>query len=68
MWHREVPRPGAESELQLLAYASATETEDPSHVCDLHCSSQQCQILNPVSGSARDQICILMDTSQVHYC
>ena len=25
---------GVESELQLLAYATATATQDPSHVCD----------------------------------
>ena len=31
--------------------------------CDLHHSSQQCHILNPLS-EARDQSCILMDTSQ----
>ena len=30
-------------------------------------SSQQCRILNPLS-KARDQTCILMDTSQFHYC
>ena len=44
--HMEVPRLGAESELQLPAYATATATWDPSHVCDLHHSSCQCQILN----------------------
>ena len=35
----EVPRPGAESELQLPAYATATATQDPSHVCNRHHSS-----------------------------
>ena len=39
----EVPRLGAESELQLLAYTTATVTQDPSHVCDLQHSSQQHQ-------------------------
>ena len=34
---------------------------------DLHHSSQQHQILNPLS-EARNQTCILMDTSQVCYC
>ena len=29
----EVPRLGAELELQLLAYATATATQDPSHIC-----------------------------------
>ena len=47
--HMEVPRLGVQSELQLLpAYATATATQDLSHVCDLHHSSQQCQILNPL--------------------
>ena len=62
--HMEVPRLGAESELQLLAYTSATATQDLSHICDLHCSSWQCWVLNPLSG-ARDRIHILMDTSWV---
>ena len=63
----EVPRLGVESELQLLlAYTTATAMWDPSHslVCDLHHSSQQCQILYPLS-EARDQTLILMDPSQV---
>ena len=44
--HIEVPRPGVELELQLLAYTTATAKQDPSSVYDLHHSSQQCQILN----------------------
>ena len=36
--HMEVPRLGAELELQLPAHATATTTRDPSHVCELrHC-------------------------------
>ena len=35
------------------AYATATATLGPSHICDLCCSLQQCQILNPLS-KARD--------------
>ena len=62
----EVPRLGVESELQLLAYTRATKTQDPSLVCDLHHSSWQCGILNPLSR-ARNWTCILMDTSQVCY-
>ena len=54
LWHMEVPRLGVELELQLLAYATDTEMPDPSHVCDLHHSSWQCQNLNPLS-KARDQ-------------
>ena len=60
----EVPRLGVESELQLLAYATATGTWDLSHLCDLHHSSQQCQTSDPLS-EARDQTCILTDTSQI---
>ena len=30
------PRLGVESELQLLAYATATAMQDPSCVCNLH--------------------------------
>ena len=40
---------------------------DPSHTCDLHHSSWQHQILNPL-GEARDRTCILMDTSQTCFC
>ena len=61
----EVPRLGVESELQLLVYATATATQDLSRVCDLHHSSRQLGILNPL-GEARDQTHILVDASQVH--
>ena len=47
----EVPRLGVESELQLLASATATATWDLSLVWDLHHSSR---ILNPLSR-ARDR-------------
>ena len=63
----EVPRLGVESEQQLLTYAIAIAMQDPDHVCNLRHSSRHCQILNPLS-EARNQICILMDTSQGHYC
>ena len=49
--HMEVPRLGAESELQLSAYTRATATTDPSSAGDLHHSSRQCQILNSLSGT-----------------
>ena len=62
--HMEVPRLGIKSELQLPVYTTATW--DPSHVYDLHYSSWQRQILNPLS-EARDQTCILMDTIWVLY-
>ena len=60
----EVPRLGVEQELQLLAYDTATVMQDPSCICDLHHSSWQCRILNPLS-EARDQTCVLMDASQI---
>ena len=37
-------------ELQLPNYTTAIETWDLSHICDLHHSSEQCQILNPLSS------------------
>ena len=46
--HMEVPRLGVESELQLPAYTTATATPDPSRVWELHHSSWQWGILNPL--------------------
>ena len=63
----EVPRLGVESELQLLAYTTATATRDLSYICDLYHSSWQCQVLNPLS-EARDGTRVLMDTSRARYC
>ena len=60
----EVPRLRGTSELELPAYATAAALRDLSCVCDLHHSSQQCWILNPL-GEARDGTCVLMDTSQI---
>ena len=45
----EVPRLGVKSELQLSAYAKAAAMPDPSHICDLHHSSRQHQILSLLS-------------------
>ena len=47
--HMEVPRLGVELKLQLTTYTTATETRDLSRICDLHHSSWQRQILNPLS-------------------
>ena len=49
-----------ESELQLMAYATATAMPEPSLVCNLYSSSPQHGILNPLS-EARDQTYVLMD-------
>ena len=57
---------GVESEIQLPAYTTATAMGDLSHICDLHHSSWQRQILNPLS-KARDWTCILMDASEIHF-
>ena len=63
-WHMEVPRLGVKLELQLPAYATATVTWDPSHFCNLHHSSRQRWILNPLS-EARDRTHILMDINWI---
>ena len=62
----EVPRLRGKGQVRAAAgaYATAIATQDLSHVCDLHHSSWQHQILNSLS-EARDRTCILMDTSQV---
>ena len=60
--HMEVPRLGAELELHLPAYTTATATRDPSCICNLRCNVRQCWILNPRS-EARDRTRILMDTT-----
>ena len=65
-WHMEVPRLSIKSELQLPAYTPATAMPDSSHVCNLHHSSQQCRILNPLS-KARGPTRILRDTRQVRF-
>ena len=48
-------RLGVQSELQLLAYTTATAMPDPNRICHLHHSSWQYQIFNPLS-EARDHI------------
>ena len=49
------------------AYARAIATPDLSHVCDLHHSTHQRQIPDPLN-EARDQTHILMDTSRICFC
>jgi len=60
----EVPRLGVESELWLPAHATATARPDLSHIYDLHHSSQQRWILNPLS-KARDRTCNVMVASRI---
>ena len=64
--HMEVPRLGVKSEVQLSANTTVTANRGLSHICDVHHSSGQCWILNPL-GEARGQTCILMDTHWVRY-
>jgi len=63
----EVPRQGVESQLQLPVYTTARETRDLSCVCDLHHTSPQRRIFNPLS-EARDWTRNLMDASQFRFC
>ena len=66
LYHMAVPRLGVQSELQLVTYATATRMQDLSHVCDLHLSSWQHWILNPLC-KARDRTHNLMVPSQIHF-
>ena len=47
--HMVIARLRVELELQLLAYTIATASWDPSPICNLHSSSQQCCILTQQS-------------------
>jgi len=51
---------------QARGQIGARAEQDPSHICYLYHNSLQYQILDPLS-QARDQTCILMDTSWVHF-
>ena len=62
--HMEIFRLGVESELQLLAYDTATAMLDLSCVCDLHHSSRQHRFLNPLS-EARDRTGNLMILNRI---
>ena len=59
--------PGGQLELELLAYTTATAMPDQNCVCDLHHSSRQHWILNPLN-EARDRTCNLMVPSQILLC
>ena len=63
----EVPWLGVKSELQGPAYTTAMATWDLSSIFNLHHSSQQPCILNPLR-EARGQTCVFMYTSWVPYC
>ena len=57
---------GVKSERQLLAYTTAIATADLSLICNLHHSSGQRWIADPLS-EARDQTCNLMVPSQIRF-
>ena len=60
----EVPRLGVESELQLPTMPQTQQRRVRAASVDLHLSSGQHRILNPLS-QARDRTNILLDTSRV---
>ena len=62
----EVPRLGVQSELQLTTYVRATATPDWSQVCELHHSSWQHRIPNPLI-KVRDGSCNLMVPSLISF-
>ena len=62
----DVPGARVKLELQLPAYTTATAMQDPSRIYDLHHSSWERQIPNPLI-EPRDQTRILMDTSRIHF-
>ena len=64
--HTQVLKLGVELELQLPAYITATAMQDPSLIFDLHQSSQQCRIPDPLSET-RDRTHILMVTSWIRF-
>ena len=64
--HMDVPRLGVDSELQLLAYTTGTAMPDPSYVCNLHPSSRQGRILNPLSKFS-DRTWNLIVPSRIHF-
>ena len=64
--YMEVRRLGVKLKQKLPGYTTSIATQDPSHVCDLHHSSWQWQILNPLIR-VRNQIHIPMDPSQISF-
>ena len=64
--HMEVPRLCSNRSYSCQPTLRPQQLPDLSRIHDLHYCSQQCWILNPLSG-ARDQTLVLMDTSWVCY-
>jgi len=64
-WAAPVAYGGSQARGLIRAVARATATLDPSRVCNLHHSSQQCRIVNPLS-KGRDRTHNLMVPSRIH--
>ena len=69
---RAVPKAYGSSQARSWAEATTaslchSHSNTGSRVCDLHHSSSQCRIFNPLS-EARNWNHILMDTGQIHFC
>ena len=62
----EVPRLGVQSELQLLAYTTATAMQGSSHICNPYYNSRQRQTLYPLI-EAGDRTYNLRVPSQSHF-
>ena len=65
-WATPAAYGGSQARGPIGTIATSLPTADPSRICDLHHSSQQRQILNPLS-EARDRACNLMVPSQIHF-
>ena len=65
-WHMEVSRLGVKSELQRPASTTAIARQDLSRIGNLHSTSRQHGILNPMS-KGRDGTPNLMVTSGIHF-
>ena len=65
--HMEVASLGVDLELHLPATATATAMWDLNHICNLHHSSWQHWIPDPLS-KVKDQTHILINTSWIRFC
>ena len=64
-WAAPVAHGGSQARGGIRAVARATAMQDPSPIYDLHHSSRQLRILNPLS-EARDRTCNLIVPSGIH--
>ena len=66
MLYRAAPVAYGSSQARGRTRAASTATQDQSHNCNLYHSSRQSWTLNPLS-EARDQTCVLMNISLIHF-